>query len=374
VQRAVELPAAWRETSASSFFVGYPREHSGFAPQTDVTLQIQVTGVERLDPVAPEDELVQAHLNYPDFDSAEVRAACDGIALTADVSFIAGDGSITGTFEGAAIHVHSETEASLSVSGDISQFTGSLQIGAREGEQLQASLSVFFNGDRTRGVLEPILKAPDELVYSEDGTTIAEYRPLELHWPGNDRCNEYSFLYTGDEARTRAMQTVALFNHGSTYTGAYFEPTDGVALQPTVLGETQMTVELADPTSLCEGSYGRSPFREQDIELPAHFFSSDGRYDLSVSLDVGAQVSPAGSGAGSGQFESGALPVDELQARFGIGPLDFGGAPCASLGINYSVYDNNQYGKLIEVEAGRCGSGSKLEGAHAVEMLGMTPR
>jgi hypothetical protein len=377
VQREVQLPATWRETVESSFFDGYPRKHSGFSAQTDLTLQIQVTGVERLDPVALGEDPPYAHLGYEDVPFPEVQAACDGIALTADVSLIAGDGSIAGTFERAAIHVHSETEASLNVSGDISQFTGSLQVGAREGERLQGSLSVYFNAERVRGVLAPIVKpAKDSYGYlenSDGGPTTPEYRPLELRWPGTDRCDAHSFLYTGEDARARTEQTVALLSYKSTYTGAYFEPRSEVVLDPTVLGETQMSLEVASPSSLCEGSYGRSPFREQDIELPAHFVSSDGRYDLSVPLDVAARVTPAGSRGALIGFESGALPVDEFQTRFGIGPLDFGGAPCASLGIAYEVYSNTVYSRLLQVEAGRCGSGSKLEGAHVVEMLGMTP-
>ena len=377
VQRQVQLPASWRETGENSLFSGYRRQQSEFAQQTDVTVQIQVTGVERLDPVAPEQDTASAHLGYTDYDSPEVRVACDGIDLTADVSVIADDGSITGTFEGAAVHVHSATEASLSVSGDISQFTGSLRVGARAGERLQGSLSVSFNGERVRGVLTPILKPAqdtyDDSENSDGGPTTPTYSPLELRWPGNDRCNSYSFPYTGQEAQVRAEQTVALLSHESTYTGAYFPPTDEVSLNPTVLAETQMTVELASATSLCEGSYGRSPFREQDIELPAHFVSSDGRYDLSVPLTVSGRVSPTGPAAALITFESGPLPVDEFQTRFGIGPLDFGNSPCASLGISYSLYLNTEYSRLLEVQAGRCGSGSKLEGAHVVELLGMTP-
>jgi hypothetical protein len=373
VQREAKLPATWRETRDSSFFSGYPRESSGFSAQTDLTLQIQVTGVVRLDRVAPEDDPAFTR-RYAGWDSPEVQAACDGLELTADVSLLAGDGSITGTFEHATIFVHSATEASLRVSGDIGQFTGSLQVGAREGERLQGSLSVYFQGDRVRGVLTPVLKpANDTYGYSENGgPTTPEYSPLELHWPGTDRCGFYSFPYTGEEARARAEQTVALFSYKSPYTGAYFQPTYDVPLNPTVLGETQVTLEVASPTSLCEGTLGRSPFRDQDIELPAHFVSSDGRYDLSVPLDVGAQVSPHEAGAAA-QFESGPLPIEEFQTRFGIGPLDFGNSPCASLSIGYGIYSNTEYSRLLQVEAGRCGSGSKLEGAHVVEMLGMTP-
>jgi hypothetical protein len=363
------------KTGASSFFSGYPRQSSGFSAQTDVTLQIQVTGVERLDPAAPEDAPSDGYSGYQDVYSPEVRAACDGIELTADVSLLAGDGSINGRLEGAKVYVHSETEARLRVSGDISQFTGSLQIGAREGERLQGSLSVYFNGDRVRGVLTPILKPATETYgYSENGgPTTPEYSPLELHWPGTDRCDSHAFPYTADEARIWAEPTLAMFSHKSTYTGAYFQPTYDVALNPTVLGETQMTLEVASPLSLCEGTYGPSPFRELDFELPAHFVSSDGRYDLFVPLEVPAQVSPAGFGIGTSEFESGALPIEEFRARFGIGPLDFGGAPCASLTVGYDLYLNTEYSRLLEVEAGRCGSGSKLEGAHVVEMLGMTP-
>ena len=70
------------------------------------------------------------------------------------------------------------------------------------------------------------------------------------------------------------------------------------------------------------------------------------------------------------QFASGALPIAEFQSRFGIGPLDFGRAPCAALRLLYYVDSPNEYGRLFQVEAGDCGIASTLRNAYMIELLG----
>jgi hypothetical protein len=361
VQREVQLPATWRDMLVSHVFAGHVRESSGFSPQTDVTLDIQVTGVSRLEFIDDAEHPF----------SPATQAACDGIDLTAEVSVTTGDGSITGTFA-TVVHVYSETEAALLVEGDISQFTGSLQLGAREGESLRAMLAVSFDGERVRGALLPIVRSPQQSADAPEDGLPPEYGPLELHWPDTDSCNFYSFPYTGDAARERGEPVVAQLR--GSYTGVYLEPTYDVG-SPRTLGTTQMTVEVASPSLVCQGrlDFGRSPLQSQQLVFPARFVSSDGRYDLTVSLDAYVEVRPEEpfyAFAGPSEFKSGPLPIDEFQTRFGIGPLSFGDAECASLSVLYYLQSSSEYGRLFQVEAGRCGTGTGLVDARVVELLG----
>lgn len=384
VEREVQLPANWQKTAFYGILDGYERI-SGFSAHTDVHLQIQVTGVASVE-IAPDDpscdSLSCAPLSHY---SPAVQAACGGLDLTARVTLSTGDGSIAGTFEDAIVHVYSETDAALTVQGDISQFSGRLRLGSRKGDSLLAALSLVFSPDGVRGELAPFVVLTGTSDYGSEDAAPAPYSygPLELHWPGTDACAWYAFPYTGQEARERAEQTLALFSQGSAYTAYYFEPTrdleahldaDGVTRGPRVLGATEMTLEVDPPALLCQGRIGsaRSALQYQQFELPAHFVSSDGRYDLSVPLHVEDTLSPDyAAGSGYGEFQSESLPIDQFQTHFGIAPLDFGDLPCASLRVAYAVDRPGEFSKLIQVEGRACPGRLIRSPARVIELLGL---
>jgi hypothetical protein len=315
-----------------------------------------------------------------------VQAACGGLDLTATVVLSTGDGALTGTFEGAIVHVYSETDAELSVQGDISQFSGRLRLGSRKGDGLLAGLRLVFNADSVRGELAPIVVLTGTSFNGPEDSVPAPYSygPLELHWPGTDVCNWYAFPYTGEDARERAEQTVALFSRGSTYTAVYFKPTrdlephldaDGVTRGPPMLGATQMTLEVDSPLSVCQGRVPgsvRDPRQYLDFDLPAHFVSSDGRYDLSIPLHASGTLSPDyDDGIGYGEFQSARLPINEFETQFGIGPLDFGDLPCASLRVAYAVDALREFSRLIQVDGRACAGVPARSPDTVIELLGL---
>ena len=389
VQREVQLPASWQKTPFYGILDNI-EGISGFSSNTDIRLQILVTGVASVD-IVPDDPQQSCEGQGPSCAplseySPAVQAACGGLDLTASVALSTGDGAIAGTFEGAIVHVYSETDAALSVRGDISQFSGRLRLGSRKGDGLLAGLDLVFNADGVRGKLAPVVVLTGTSDYGSEDSAPAPYSygPLELYWPGTDACSWDAFPYTGQDARERAEETVALFSSGSTYTAVYFKPTtdleahldaDGVTRGPPMLGATQMTLEVDTPPSVCQGRGGgsvRSPLQYQEFELPAHFVSSDGRYDLSVPLHVSGVLSPDHSdGIGYGEFQSAPLPIDEFQTRFGIGPLDFGDLPCAALRVAYAVDAGRQFSKLIQVDGLGCPGVAPRSPARVVELLGL---
>ena len=197
VQREVELPANWDKTSSYAVLDGYERI-SGFSPNTNVRLQIQVTGVASLDFVPDDPQQVCDSSTCTPLSeySPAVQAACGGLDLTATVSLSTGDGSIAGTFEGAIVHVYSETDAELSVQGDISQFTGKLRMRTRKGDGLLGALRVVFNADSVRGEFAPVVVFTGTSDGGSEDSQPAPYSygPLELHWPRKeDACSWYAF-------------------------------------------------------------------------------------------------------------------------------------------------------------------------------------
>jgi hypothetical protein len=369
VQREIELPATWSKTE-SDIAAAYGRRVSGFSEHTAVRLQVQVTAVTKLEFVEDEPSQPSGEIDYLPLDQypPEVQAACDGLELTANVSMSAGDGSLAGTFEGVVVHVSSALEATIEAKGDISQFIGTLQLAAHEEDALGAYLYLAFNADRVRGELAPFVELASTWVGYENGPHRLSYQPLELRWPGTDACNYYSFPFTGQDARERAARVVDAFNENNTYTAVYLDPAqgpglrfddDGILHSPAIVGRTEMTVEASSPDFLCEGRLYPDLYREFD--LPTRFFSSDGRYDLSVPLHVDAGT--------SGVFQAGPLPSHELHRQFGIGPWDFGDFPCATLRIEYSTPSLDEFSKLIMVSRDGCAGGSSVISGGGMESL-----
>ena len=125
---------------------------------------------------------------------------------------------------------------------------------------------------------------------------------------------------------------------------------------------------------LCQGriSSARSPLQYQEFDLPARFVSSDGRYDLSVPLHVSHTLSPDYSdGNGYGEFQSEPLPIGEFETRFGIGPLDFGDLPCATLRVAYEAGGQREFSKLIQVDGRACPGRLIRSPARVIELLGL---
>ncbi len=355
------VPAAWGLTGDPNNPRETLREVSGFSPQTAIALSVEVTGVKRL-------EWLPDEVERP----AGTQAACDGVVLVANVSVSTDDGAIMGTFEGVSVHVFSETEAYLRATTDISRFTGALQLEPGAGEGLGAELQLAFDGDRVRGLLGPYVQLPP----SDIPNSYLEYRPLELRWPGNDACNDYSFPHPNDGAE-RVAPVVATFAASSPYTAAYFEPRS-VLEAPLVLGETELVLEVSEPSGVCQGRepgyYPRSPGQHFEFQLAGQLRTADGRYDLSLPLSVGARTLADGTiRYTDARHYSRALTVEEFQVRFDIDGLDFGEAECAELVFEYTPFSDSYLARLLMIQAGPCtplGPNGELLERRNVEVLG----
>ncbi len=362
VERERHIPAAWTPTGNPNNPLDMEREVSGFSPQTSLTLALEVTGVQRLEWSASDEAE----------SSPGARAACDGIALSANVSIATDDGSLTGTFEGVTVHVYSESEAQLRATGDISSFTGSLELDPGPGEGLGGWLQAYFDADQARGLLVPYVQLPPD----GDPYSYRMYQPLHLRWPGNDACNEYSFPYPGGEGATRVEPVIAVLASSSPYTASYLAP-ERFYDEPTVLGTTELALDVAEPSNVCHGRevgyHARSPGQYFEFELAARLHGDDGRYDLSLPLSVMARGLPDGTiRLADARFYSRAMPVAEFQTRFGVDGLELGEAGCAELSFEYVPLLERPLARLLMVEAGPCGpldsNGDLLEG-RPVEVL-----
>lgn len=360
LERGRQLQSAWQLT-ASAAVPSLRREISGFSPHAGLALDIQVTGVKRM-------EWLEDSVARP----AGTQAACDGLVLSANVSVATDDGALLGTLVGATVQVYSEQEASLRASGDISNFTGALQLNPRPGEGLRARLAVSLLGDRARGRLAVEVQLPPTGVPPVSGV----YRPLDLHWPIDDGCNDSSFPYAGEEGVQRAAPILATLAASSPSTAAYlaFVPYQDAAS----LGETQLTLDVSDPTEVCqgraEGYHPRAPGQYWQLQLAGQLRTGDGRYDLSLPLSAVARSFPDGTISELDvSYYSPALPVQQFQERFRIAGLDFGDAECADLRLEYAPLQDGPLARLLLVQAGPCsstGARGELINARAVEMLG----
>jgi hypothetical protein len=340
VERDIALPAVWRDSDDR-----YQGAHQvgGFSQQTGLRAHIEVTGVSRLEAVA-------SQIPW----SEDTVGACDGLVLSVRVTVESEDGAIVGSFDNGRADVYSETEAQVRAVADVKQFTGSLQLAGGSGEHLVEQLELYLSGQEVRGHLTTSYAA-DGL--SEDAPIRASDPFLELRASADDSCPIYAWPYDGAEGTSRAQDVMNALAATSPYRGFYdHRIVGGPAVRPpSTPEETEVSVELGAPTSVCQGR-GRSEFGQRwshqgiSFDVPARLHTADGRYDLSVVLQAGgARADGKILGAGA-WFTSDMLTSSQLRDRYGI-DLTGSGADCASLNLSQSSADG---GNFLSVWGGRC--------------------